>query len=289
MRGAIAMSAALHGAIVMIAYFGVPSLFDDPEVASVTIPVELVLIAEETTPPPPKLEAAPAETEPPAPEPKPEVTVPPPPAAVEVAAVAPEPVPEAEEQTPRPTPPPKVKPEVAKPAPEPEPVARRPAPTPRHKPERRAKFDPDRIAALLNKDQHEPPRPRIEPAEVPAPADTEAPAQDLVARVRDLLSISPVDDIRRQFRSCWTFPGGARAPEGLIVTVRIRLKPDGALIGEPRVMETGRLGDPFFRAAAEAAVRAVHKCTPLQRLPPLDYNEWSEIVLTFDPREMVGG
>ena len=296
MRGAIATSAALHGAIIMIAYFGVPSLFQRPEVASVPIPVELVTIAEVTTPPPPKLKPEPPESEPPAPEPKPEITAPPPPAEVEVAAVAPEPkeeepVPEVEEEAPEPAPPPQAKPEAAEPAPapQPRPVARRPAPAPRHKPERRPKFDPDRIAALLSKDQDEPPRPRIEPEEEPAPAETEAPAQDLVARVRDMLTISPIDLIRRQFRECWSFPGGARAPEGLIVTVRIRLKPDGALIGEPQVLETRRLGDPFFRAAAEAAVRAVHKCTPLQQLPPLAYNDWSEIELTFDPREMVGG
>ena len=40
--------------------------------------------------------------------------------------------------------------------------------------------------------------------------------------------------------------------------------------------------------AAEAAVRAVHKCTPLEQLPPLDYNEWREIRFTFDPRDLVG-
>ena len=285
MRGAIAISAVLHVSIIVIAYFGVPELSDGAEVTSVPIPVELVMIAEVTTPPPPKVKPEPAEAEPEA-----QVTAPPP-AEVEVPAVAPRPIEEEPEEAPEPTPLPKEKPEVVEPAPEPKPkpVAKRLAPAPRHKPERHPDFDPDRIAALLNKDQDEPPPPRIEPEEEPAPPETEEPAPDLAARVRDMLSISPVDDIRRQFRSCWSFPGGARAPEDLIVKVRIRLKPDGDLIGEPRVVETGRLGDPFFRAAAEAAVRAVHKCTPLKRLPQLDYNEWNEIELTFDPREMVGG
>ena len=297
MRGAVVISAGLHGALIMFAYFGVPSLFQRPEVANLPIPVELVTIAEATTPPPPKVKPEPPEAEPPAPEPQPAVRTPPPPAEVEVAAIAPEasepePGPDPREETPEPAPPPEAKPEVAEPAPAPaaKPTAARPAPAPRQKPERRPKFDPDRIAALLDKSAEEPPQPRIEPQEEPVPDEAKDEIPDLAARMRSRLdTISSIDLIRRQFRSCWSFPGGARDPEGLIVTVRIRLKPDGSLSGEPQVVEADRLGEPNFRTAAEAAVRAVHKCAPLQQLPPLDYNEWREIKLTFDPRELVGG
>ena len=296
MRGAVVISAGLHGALILTAYFGLPSLFQRPDVANQPIPVELVTIAEETTPPPPKLKPEPRETEPPAPEPQPAVRTPPP-AEVEVAAVAPEasepePEPVRREEIPEPAPVPEAKPEVSEPVPAPaaKPAARRPAPAPRRKPERGPKFDPDRIAALLDKSAEEPPRPRIEAEPEPAPEEAEDELPDLAARVRSRLdTISSIDLIRRQFRSCWSFPGGVRDPEGLIVTVRIRLKPDGSLSGEPQVVETDRLGEPNFRTAAEAAVRAVHKCAPLQQLPPLDYNEWSEIKLTFDPRELVGG
>lgn len=279
----------------MVAYFGVPSLFQRPEVANLPIPVELVTLAEVTTPPPPKVKPEPQEPEPPTPEPQPAVKTPPPPAEVEVAAVAPEPtepepVPDRTEE-PEPAPPPEAKPEVAEPAPAPQakPDASRPAPAPRRKPERRPKFDPDRIAALLDKSAEEPPQPRIEPEEEPAPDEAEDEIPDLAARVQArLMTISAIDLIRRQFRSCWSFPGGARDPAGLIVTVLIHLNPDGSLSREPQVVETERLGETNFRTAAEAAVRAVHKCAPLQQLPPLDYNEWREIKLTFDPRELVG-
>ena len=290
MRGAAVISAGLHGALIVFAYFGVPSLLQRPEIASLPIPVELVTIAEETTPPPPKTKPEPPRPEPPTPEPQPAVSAPPPP--VEVAAVAPEPKepePEAREEAAEPAPPPQAKPEVAEPAPQPKPVAGRPAPAPRQKPQRRPKFDPDRIAALLDKSADEPPRPKIEPQDEPAPDEAESEVADLVARVRSRLTVSPIDLIRRQFRNCWSFPGGARDPKDLIVTVRIHLKPDGSLSREPQVMETERLGESNFRTAAEAAVRAVHKCAPLQQLPPLAYNEWREIELTFDPREMVGG
>ena len=294
MRGAVTISVGLHGALIMVAYFGVPSLFQRPEVPNLPIPVELVTIAEETTPLPPAVKPEPPDPGPPAPEPQPAVNTPPPAAEVKVAAVAPvepEPEPEPEDVTPEPAPTPKAKPEAAEPTPAPKakPVARRPAPAPRQKPQRRPKFDADRIAALLDKSAEEPPRPRIEREEKPVPEEAEAEIPDLAARVRSRLTISPIDVIRRQFRSCWSFPGGARDPEGLIVTVRIQLRPDGSLSGEPQVLEAERLSEPNFRTAAEAAVRAVHKCAPLQQLPPLDYNEWREIKLTFDPRELVGG
>ena len=187
---------------------------------------------------------------------------------------------------------PKQKPEVAEPMPVPQakPVASRPMPAPKKKPARRPKFDPNRIAALLDKSDDEPPQPKIEPSEAPAPAKIEAETSDLAARVRSRLNtISPIDLIRKQFERCWSFPGGARDPESLIVTVRIQLKSDGSLSGNPQIEETDRLGETNFRTAAEAAVRAVHKCTPLEQLPPLDYNEWREIRLTFDPRDLVGG
>ena len=296
MRGAIATSVGLHGALLMIAYFGVPSLFQPAKVANLPIPVELVTIAEETTPLPPKVKPEPQEPEPPTPEPQPAVNTPPPAAEVEVAAVAPaesepEPAPDPIAEEPEPAPEPKTKPEIAEPTPAPKakPVASSPAPAPRRKPERRPKFDADRIAALLDKSAEEPPQARIEPEVAPAPEEAQAELPDLAARVRSRMTISPIDVIRRQFRSCWSFPGGARDPEGLIVTVRIHLKPDGSLSGEPQVVESERLREPNFRTAAEAAVRAVHKCAPLQQLPPLDYNEWREIKLTFDPRDLVGG
>jgi hypothetical protein len=45
--------------------------------------------------------------------------------------------------------------------------------------------------------------------------------------------------------------------------------------------------DPFFRSAAESALRAVlnPRCNPL-RLPPEKYEQWQTMTLNFDPREM---
>jgi hypothetical protein len=48
------------------------------------------------------------------------------------------------------------------------------------------------------------------------------------------------------------------------------------------------MGNPYTRAAAEAASRAIYQCAPYN-LPAKRYSEWREInPLRFDPREMMG-
>ena len=45
--------------------------------------------------------------------------------------------------------------------------------------------------------------------------------------------------------------------------------------------------DAFFRSAAESALRAVLRCSPL-RLPREKYDTWKNSTFTFDPRDMLG-
>ena len=44
--------------------------------------------------------------------------------------------------------------------------------------------------------------------------------------------------------------------------------------------------DSFYRAAADSAMRAIFKCSPLD-LPPKKYDLWKTITVTFDPRTML--
>ena len=65
------------------------------------------------------------------------------------------------------------------------------------------------------------------------------------------------------------------------------MNPD-ATVREARILDQGRLhSDPFFRAAAESALRAVlnPRCNPL-KLPLEKYNQWRNMILIFDPRDM---
>jgi len=274
------ISAAGHGALITLAYAGLPVLFEPAPVANIPITVEIVTIAEET--------AAPR------PEPKPEPTPEPEP----VVAEAP---PEPEPPPPSPPPPPEQRPETPialaaldpEPAPPPErkpapePAVNKAPPKPRIKPKKKLRlaFDADRIAALLDKEEEEPqpPKPLVE---VEPPPDERPTAR--ISNISDRLTLSELDAIKAQIQRCWSVPGGARDGHELIVTIRIYLNPDGSLMRPPEIADASGMADPYYRTMAESAVRAVRKCEPL-RVPSTKYEDWREIVLTFNPREMLGG
>jgi len=280
------ISAAGHGALITLAYAGLPVLFEPPPVANIPITVEIVTIAEATAAPRPEPKPETLKTEPePTPEPEPVVAEappelrPPPPLEqrpeppVALAALDPEPEPD-------PAPPPKRKPA-------PEPAVNKAPPKPRIKPKIKARlaFDADRIAALLDKKEEElpPPKPLVE-AEPPL---DERPAAR-ISNISDRLTLSELDAIRAQIQRCWSVPGGARDGHELIVTIRIYLNPDGSLNRSPEVADASGMADPYYRTMAESAVRAVRKCEPL-RVPSTKYEDWRQIEMTFNPREMLGG
>ena len=76
---------------------------------------------------------------------------------------------------------------------------------------------------------------------------------------------------------------------GLIVDLRLEVNPDGT-VRTVDVADSSRMNsDPYYRAAAESAVRAVlnPRCRKL-KLPPEKYDEWKILIIGFDPREMLG-
>ncbi len=103
------------------------------------------------------------------------------------------------------------------------------------------------------------------------------------------LSITEKDAIRGQFVKCWRMPAGAKDAEGLAARVRVSVSSSGE-VTEVR-LATNQLAryrsDAFFRAAADSAIRAVWKCSPLQNLPPDKYETWQDMELNFDPKEML--
>jgi hypothetical protein len=64
------------------------------------------------------------------------------------------------------------------------------------------------------------------------------------------------------------------------------MNPDGNVRSVEIVDAAGRMGDSFYRTAAESARRAVLQCQPLP-VPPKKYDVWREIYLTFDPSQML--
>ena len=102
------------------------------------------------------------------------------------------------------------------------------------------------------------------------------------------LSLSEIDAFRAQMKQCWTVPAGAANADDLAVRVSLGLNLDGSLASGPFVVNKGRIGDPYFRAAAESVLRAIRRCQPFQ-MPADKYRSWQKMELNFDPKKMFGG
>lgn len=89
--------------------------------------------------------------------------------------------------------------------------------------------------------------------------------------------------VRDQVSQCWSPPVGGVAGENMIVRVKFTLNEDGSLSGQPSVDQMGA-----SRAAADAALRAVRRCSPL-KLPAEAYDYWRSVDIRFDPKDMMGG
>jgi len=60
-------------------------------------------------------------------------------------------------------------------------------------------------------------------------------------------------------------------------------------VQEATILDQGRYNsDSYFRAAADAAVRALRnpQCSPLE-LPPDKYDQWNVTVIRFDPSQFL--
>lgn len=166
--------------------------------------------------------------------------------------------------------------------------------------EGRRDFDANRRSALLNRDptaggadaRPEPREPWREPSSLQEQARGATPQQERrVARGApegrsDRMSANEIDAFRAQISRCWTPPVGGLGGDAIIVKLRIGLSENGALIRPPEISNS--VSSPFFRPAADSAVRAVVQCQPYQ-MPAEKYEQWRDMLLTFDPRDMYGG
>ena len=294
MRDAFGYSVLFHAVVFMIGYVGMPYFKRPPALTDAPIMVEIVHIDELTNAPPPEPEK----------KPEPEAKKPPPP---------PPPPPKKAPKTVAPPPPPKPDPEVAVLPPEPKPKAK---PKPKPKPKQKAKPKPkpkQRLAKVKPRRKPKPPdafasvlktveklKARPKPKEKKPEKKTEKKKKSFEQQMAQALSspsirhnplqplaISEIDLIRQQIRECWSLPAGAKDAENLSIEIRMAMNPD-ATVREARILDQGRLhSDPLFRAAAESALRAVlnPRCNPL-KLPLEKYNQWRNMILIFDPRDM---
>ena len=148
--------------------------------------------------------------------------------------------------------------------------------------EKKDLFDPNNIAALIDKSKEE-------TAEV-VKKNNET-TQDQERNVENTgLTLSEEDALKAQIFGCWSIPLGLPYNENLLVRIKLKLKPDGTVL-KTEILDHARMNKPdqgFFKVLAESALRAVKLCQPL-RVPSTGYERWKELQLNFDAREMLEG
>jgi hypothetical protein len=312
MRTGTALSLIFHLAIVLLLLFGLPDLFASDEMVIEPVAVQLATVADLTTAPksvetPPKPVMKPADTPPP---PAPQAPSPPPtptPPAPKQAEETPPPPPE-----PTPTPPPEPAPPQPQPAqtlpdlPAPEVIPDKTAPD--QPPPEEAKADVPPPPPVLRPPQPDQPKPK--PAKKPAqtadfnsllknltnqqqtasatdtPPAPPQPDSSSSAAIGQQLTSSELDAVRSQIAGCWYLDPGKKGADTIIVQIAVTLLPDGT-VQSADIVDQSKMGDPVFRAAAEAAQRAILKCQKLD-LPPGKYDLWKNTTFRFNPSGFFG-
>jgi outer membrane biosynthesis protein TonB len=256
----------LHGLIIAATFLTFAHKLDLETEEAPVVPVDLVTIGQTTNlqamvkeqpKAPPKEEAQPSP-------PQPQAITPPPP------AIQPEVPPD---QAPS-------EPMIAKPEPVPVPKLK---PQEQPKPEEKKKqFNINSVLALLNKQQ---------PAAASVPG-AKTGAHDVKGFGAQNAMVADLQDaLRSQIAQCWSPPIGAPDAQDLIVDFDLLLNPDGSVAQPPQLVgdSVSRAAtNPYTRAAAEAARRAIYECAPY-KLPQDRYSQWREInPFHFDPRQMMG-
>jgi outer membrane biosynthesis protein TonB len=101
------------------------------------------------------------------------------------------------------------------------------------------------------------------------------------------LSMSLKDSIKRQIEQQWSPPAGNKDAGKLQVLLNISFNRD-ASVSNVRVVDISKYNnDETYKVAADAAMRAVYKASPLQELPAERYTAWQNLEFYFDPSEMI--
>lgn len=143
-------------------------------------------------------------------------------------------------------------------------------------PKKQPDFNPQRIAALLDK---------RDPTRQAATGDTinRTASLGIPAGSAATLSQSELDALRNRLRRNWSVPQTA---EKMIITVVIRLTREGRLASPPQVLTAGR--GAIFEAQRDAALRAVLATEPFTFFRKETYDVWREITIDFDEKTLLG-
>ena len=277
MRTGLFISAVSHVALVAFALLGTPKLFDN--VPLETIEVDLVRDQEPEPAPEPPKEKEPEKK-------PPEKTAEWNPFPASAAPAAQSSTPEAKQQPQQP----QQQARAGKAPPKEEPTAQKTPASQTPPPERPTR---QALAAPMPTPPPEPPPQQspwiFDPMNIPAlmniPNGGPQPEFDSEATATANLSSDDRSAFKQHLKKCLKLPGGMS--EATRVTLRIFLKRDGGLAGEPVLIEgTASSDGPRLM---QAAIQSVRECQPFAFLPADRYREWKALDVTFSPKDMAGG
>lgn len=274
------ISVFLHLIVIVLAIVGLPYISRAPETIDTPIPVEVATIAEKSQ--------------------------------VNKPAASPQVAPKKEDKKdpPKPVPPTNTSREPPKPSPPkpPEPVKSESKPVPADD----ALAPPDKTLKKVEKQAKKPDKPVLTDTKKdedsdaqmdallknliknePSAAQPDAPEKEgdptPNADQGDQVTANEMDAVRQQLGDCWKLLAGARYASDLAVEIRLTMGPDKRVISADIVDQARYNNDSFFRAAADSAQRAVYDphCNPLDKLPDGKYDKWKDMIINFDPKEML--
>jgi len=148
--------------------------------------------------------------------------------------------------------------------------------------EKKEIFDPNQIAALIDKSKEE--------TAVTLKENKKLTQTSVKTSFTNALTLSQEDALKAQIFGCWSLPLGLPYHENLLVRIKLKLKPDGSIL-KSEILDHARMNKPgqgFYKVLAESALRAIRICQPL-RVPPTGYEKWKDLQLNFDANEMLKG
>ena len=97
------------------------------------------------------------------------------------------------------------------------------------------------------------------------------------------LSDREIATLKARLQECWTPPPGLAEADAqkLVVVLRVSLRPNGALTGEPTLLAAS--ASPKGAALLQTAMHALRQCQPFGFLPRAKYKEWKKLDLGFSP------
>ncbi|MBA4118412.1 MAG: hypothetical protein C0514_05930 [Candidatus Puniceispirillum sp.] len=104
----------------------------------------------------------------------------------------------------------------------------------------------------------------------------------------DIVTISEMDALRQHITKCWNLPAGAMNGSDLVVPVRVWMNIDGTVRDAKLVNPISSSANPYYRTAAESALRAVkdERCQPFP-IPKQKYEQWKVFVIDFNPKDLL--